>query len=170
MHVFSLSLNGLFAAMTLPTALFCRLATSRSPALVVTLALVGAGLLVAPVQAQEEENPTVGVSYWKCDWAEMEELEQIADSVAVPIYQEMVDEGEIRNWEMMTHQWGDSWNVVFSITADDTPSFLEAFEEANRRMQEQHPDLAPLSEYCSDHKDNIYTLSSSTSGPDDGSQ
>lgn len=156
--------------MTLPPARFSRPATSRSLVLTVALALLGVGLLATPAQAQEEESPTVGVSYWKCDWADMEELEQIADSVAAPIYQEMVDEGEIMNWKMMTHQWGDSWNVVFSITAADTPSFLEAFEEANRRIEERHPDLAPLSEYCTEHKDNIYTLSSSTSAPEDGSQ
>lgn len=131
--------------------------------------LLSMGGLATPAQAQDED-PTVGVLYWKCDYAEMEKIEQIADSVAAPIYQELVDEGEIMNWGMMTHQWGDPWNVVFYITAADTPSFLDAYEEASQRIQERHPDLTPITEYCTEHKDNIYTLSTSTSAPEDGSQ
>lgn len=122
---------------------------------------------------QEPEPPTIGVSYWKCDWQNMSELAQNTDSLITPIYQELVDEGQILNWGMLTHQWGDSWNVVFYTTAPDTPSFLAANEEAIQRIEERHPDLTDITEYCSEHKDNIYTLQTSTEapgGPEIGSQ
>jgi hypothetical protein len=114
---------------------------------------------------EEEQASTIGVSYWKCDSESVSEITQVGDSIVTPIYQELVDEGEILSWGMMTHQWGDEWNVIFYTTAADTPSFRTAFEEAGRRMQERHPDLTPLAEYCLKHKDNIYTLETSTEAP-----
>jgi len=100
---------------------------------------------------EEAQNPTIGVNYWKCDWAR-------------------VNEGEISGGGMLTHQWGDEWNVVFYMTAPDTPSYLTAFQEAGRRFEERHPDATPITEYCSEHKDNIYTLRSATEAPETGSQ
>lgn len=119
-----------------------------------------------PATALGQDNPTVGVSYWKCDWANLQEIQQTADSIVTPIYQEMVDEGTIMNWGMLTHQWGDSWNIVMYTTAADTPAYLNATQEANQRIQERHPDLTPLTDYCTEHKDNIYTLSTGTSSPE----
>lgn len=115
---------------------------------------------------EEPQGPTVGLSYWKCDWQNLSEIEQVGDSLITPIYQELVDEGQILGFGMLSHQWGDEWNIIFYMSAPDTPSYLAAFEEANQRIAERHPDLTPLTEYCSEHKDNIYTVTTATPAVD----
>lgn len=123
------------------------------------------GFLVHPSAFAQQEAPTVGVSYWKCDWGELGNIGQVTDSLYTPIMQELVDEGTIMNFGMLTHQWGDEWNVVFYITAPDTPTYLEASREAVDRFEERHPDVLNLTEVCSEHKDNIYTLRTATGAP-----
>ena len=114
-------------------------------------------------QQQQEQPPTTAVSLWQCDFAHLEDLVESVNTYMRPAAQEMVDEGLIMNWGMMTHQWGDQWNVVFYTTGPDAAAVMEANREMIRRTGErateagEDPDFNPLYEWCSAHKDNIYT-------------
>jgi hypothetical protein len=110
-------------------------------------------------------TPTVGVSYWKCNFAHMGKLTGAADSLLAPIAQELVDEGSLYAFGTLTHTWGDEWNLVFYWTAEDIPAFLDAWQEMTRRINERHPDAFPITDYCTDHKDNIYTQVAGTQPP-----
>lgn len=126
-----------------------------------SLALLTGVLLVSlptlPAAAQDDA-PTMGINFWQCDWGRLGELVTLADSLVMPVAQAMVNEGTILNYGLLSHDWADEWNMVIYMSTPDTPSYLAAFEELNRRVGEQHPDAPPITDYCSIHKDNIYTV------------
>ena len=121
-------------------------------------------LFAVSVSAQSQ-NPTVGVSYWKCDFAHMGELTNAADSLLTPIAQELVNEGKLYAFGTLGHAWGDEWNLVFYWVAEDIPAFTAGWAEMTSRINQRHPDAFPITDYCSDHKDNIYTQVTVTQAP-----
>lgn len=118
--------------------------------------------LTAPAQEAEEEPQepsTLVVAQWKCNWTHVETLVERYDSLTVPINQELVNEGMLVAAGMLTHDWGDEWNVSFWWLADDKPTFFAAWEEGNRRFNERHPNPPEdprFTEACTEHKDTIY--------------
>ena len=130
------------------------------PFLLSVLFLALAGLFAPTLSlAQESEPfPTIVLSSWKCDWTKLGTIAQSNDSLRTPIAQELVNEGKLINYGMLTHDFADEWNVVTYRTAADKTAFFEAAAELNRRFTERHPDAPSLTDYCTEHKDNIYVL------------
>jgi hypothetical protein len=96
-------------------------------------------------------------------------LSQLTDSAVVPIAQELVNEGKIFNYGMLTHSWGDEWNVVYYYVVENHQAFLSFWGEFVSRIQERHPNL--FSEFqarCSEHRDNIHGHSAFTGPPPAG--
>ncbi len=113
------------------------------------------------------ENPTMGVSYWKCNLGYVGDLIEEMREVGLPIAQEMVDDGSLFVSGMMTHAWGDEWNVMFYTATPDGMPFIDTAEELNDRQNEAFGDEsgARFLENCSEHKDNIYTWQMRTEVP-----
>lgn len=127
----------------------------------------------APTFAQEaEEGPeTLVISQWKCDYQHMEEIRAEVDSVALPIWQDMVDQGHLDNVGTFYHEWGDSWNVNVYYVAEDKAAFFDAFEMIVERYEEATPEGedGAIAKYCTEHKDNIYQTGQSTEEQSGGS-
>lgn len=84
-------------------------------------------------------------------------LNQLADSLMRPILDAMVDEGTIRNWGILTHNWGDEWN--WYMGARDHASFVTAWGAFVSRLSEAHPGaFAEMGQYIQAHKDNLYFI------------
>ena len=122
------------------------------------IAVVG----VTSSTAQDDSQDVVHVSYFKCDFAGM--AAQIAqyDSLFMPIRQELVAEGEISYHSMLTHHYGDEWNVVYVTRGESFEKVEAARLEAGRRLRERHPDLE-FAGTCRGHKDNLYHVEMETS-------
>ena len=143
-----------------------------------SLALLAAFVLPASALAQDGDDdadgmdsaspsPTLVISSWKCDFRKLGEINAAMDSVALPVYQAMVDEGLVQAWGIFYHDWADEWNLNFYTVTKDKPSFFAAWTEAGRRIGEIVGDSPnPVLEYCTEHKDGIYTLGPQTD--DDG--
>jgi hypothetical protein len=117
------------------------------------------------VRAQEagSERLIFVFSSFKCSLAELDNIAQATDSVAVPIAQELVDENKVRNYFTLLHDWGDEWSFVVGWVVEDRVAFFSAWEEWFSRLNERHPDFFPwFFERCTDHKDNIYRLGPET--------
>ncbi len=120
------------------------------------LALLALLAVPTALEAQGEQG-TVVLSYSQCSYGQMNRIAQIADSVMVPIAQELVDEGLLTNYGALFHDVGDEWNVVFVYAAQDKPTFFAAWEEYNRRLNDRHPALVSFfTEHCRAHKENMY--------------
>ena len=110
-------------------------------------------------QEESEEPGTLVVSWWKCDWANVQTLVQRYDSLTVPINQEMVNEGMMAAAGMGTHDWADEWNVMYWWLTADKAAFFTAQAEGNRRFNERHPNPPQdpsFLEVCGEHKAAIY--------------
>ncbi|MDX1438750.1 MAG: hypothetical protein R3284_02500 [Rubricoccaceae bacterium] len=130
-----------------------------------TAALSVALLLPLTVSAQDG-YPTMGVSHWKCDFSYVGDLVQEMNDVGLPIAQEMVDDGTIVNWGMMTHLFGDEWNVLFYVATPPGAPFIERATELQSAQLGALGDEsnARFVEHCTEHKDSIYTWNFSTQG------
>lgn len=130
---------------------------TRSLLLVAGLAFLPAA---APLAAQAAPGVLV-IRYFKCspEAAGVEMLNR-----GQPIVEELIAEGQLIDYGLARHSWGDEWNVVDYWIAADLPAFQAAFNEVLRRFRERSAGQPtpegqrPFNEICTAHKDNIYAL------------
>lgn len=135
-----------------------------SPALLI-LAIVFAA---TPVQAQDappQEPPTIFVISWQCDRAAVDNLVETMKARQLVVAQELVNQGTLQNYMVLTHDWGDEWNLVSILMADDTAKGEAASDQIRQRSQERFGGDNPIAQHCSEHKDSIYRGAYITSTP-----
>lgn len=139
-----------------------------------TFAMLLAAVLVAvPAAAQEEESDRPGVvafSLWKCPFGNLSEAVEISNAERGDVYDAMVEEGMIQGWGVLTHLWGDEWNLVFYTLAEDAQAAIEASSEFFRRIGEVDPEgeiTQRFFELCPTHKDNIMSFQYRDDGNED---
>lgn len=109
--------------------------------------------------AQNNEQPLLIVSFNMVSMADVGKVNQMADSIFVPILKELVDEGMLYSFGSFNHNWGDEWNVNYWYTAKDMASFDKFWDEYVSRVSTSHPGAwATMVKYFQAHKDNIYTI------------
>lgn len=127
------------------------------------LALVWS-LLVLPSSLLGQQAPTgqpttMVISLNKCNLARTQEMNEWFRTAAAPILNDLVREGRLAGWGVIEHVWGDEWNSGIYYMARDIQTFHGAFNEYLRRLLEREPEVMQRFErYCSEHKDNIYTV------------
>jgi len=128
----------------------------RTLPLVLTLV---ATALPRPALAQPDAAapPTVAMSFWQCDRAAMDQLIEAEQTRSLPIYQSLVDSGQMFEAGAMTHAWGDEWNFVLYVVAQDLAAAVAANSAIQSAYAERWPDDNLLVESCTGHFDNIYT-------------
>ena len=106
------------------------------------------------------DEPTMALSYWKCNFGYIGELVEGVEESGLPVAQAMVDEGDLFAYGMMTHAWGDEWNVMFYTATHDESSFMQATSDLqSRQFQAMGQEmLTSFLENCSGHRDNIYSM------------
>lgn len=139
--------------------------TAVALAALVVLGSFGTSVLVA----QEGPRPNVvAMSEWKCPIGNLGEAVQLSNATSRPIHQEMIDEGLIVGWNILTHLYADEWNLIFVTLAEDIDSAIESGREFQRRLQ-QRPEGERgerFVELCPYHRDNIYSISHGDAGTD----
>lgn len=124
--------------------------------------------------AAQQQAPTLVVSQWKCDWRNVGDIVEGVEQVLVPVWTDLRDEGLLLGAGLFVHEWGDEWNVGMYRLAPDREAFFQAFEEEGPRAEERLGELNlaseenPFSEYCTEHRDNIYTMGPTVGAADQG--
>ena len=109
--------------------------------------------------AQPSQPGVVVVSYNKCALDAPAQIDSSASLAFYPVLDELVREGRLLGWGVLTHAWGDEWNFVIYYTAANTAAFHTAWSELIRRVQQRRPTfMADLGARCTEHKDNIYSV------------
>ena len=54
---------------------------------------------------------------------------KLFDDYLNPVWNQLVDEGMIISYSMMTHAWGDEWNLNYMIVTESHEAFLKAWAE-----------------------------------------
>lgn len=125
--------------------------------LIVILCAFSFFLSVQSILAQEEGPGTLVFSQNMVAMKDIGKVNKIIDSLTVPIWQELMDEGMLMGWGQLNHEWGDEWNCNFYYVAKDKDAFFAAWNEFVKRMGERHPDAwKEMIPAFQAHKDNIY--------------
>ncbi|UCC71936.1 MAG: hypothetical protein JSV86_16425 [Gemmatimonadota bacterium] len=124
------------------------------------IGLVSASPLAA--QEEEEEAPqpgTIVFSQNKCPYENLPTLNTVLDSIATPVLDELLAEGQLLGWGVLTHSWGDEWNWNIYYVVESHRAFLDFWSEYIRRLNESYPGwYQQFVGLCTDHKDNIYSV------------
>lgn len=120
------------------------------------LCLLVAFVTPRTADAQEEgPPPTLVLSYFQCDWNRLGDVGPELE-LTVPIWEELIAEGQLLDAGTYIHQWADEWNVATYLIAESMEAAVAANEEANNRFAERHPDANAFGEACPRHRDNFY--------------
>lgn len=124
-----------------------------------TILLLSALLLGAlPASAQESETSFFMMNQHACPGEGFAGMMEITETKTGPIMSELREEGMIQDWGLLTHAWGDEYNFNFYMIAESHGAWLAAWQEMMRRMNERHEGwVDEVSNYCTFHKDNLYT-------------
>ena len=107
--------------------------------------------------AQNEGPGTLVFSQNMVAMKDMGKVNKLIDSLSVPIWNEIMNEGMLMGWGQLNHEWGDEWNCNFYYIAKDKESFFAAWDEFVKRMGERHPDAwKEMIPAFQAHKDNVY--------------
>lgn len=138
----------------------------RRLALLVSLLAV-ASPVFSDARAQDApEMNTVILNSWKCDYGAMSDLVAKANELWIPAATELQEEGKIAYAQVLTHAWGDEWNLIFYFRTADVASYLDAFEAWIGKLNEAEPNGADwFFERCKEHKDGFYTSVAQTPVP-----
>jgi len=129
------------------------------PSILLTGLACGAG--AERLSAQE---PVAGVTvfrYFECGLADLGEAVEILNGSWRGFAEELVEQGLLVDYGILTHSWGDEWNLVDWFAATDQEAFHAAWRELLLRVQEVDPDgtvFTRFGEFCPRHKDNIYSV------------
>ena len=118
-------------------------------------------------QDDEQSPPTVMISVAQCDRTMIDDLIDRDRERTLPIAQELVDEGMIWSYGVLTHWWGDEWNWVNVMLAADEAAVISANTELGRRYGELYPDDNMSIEVCPRHRDGFYQGIVTTQGGDE---
>jgi hypothetical protein len=127
--------------------------------------------LPGSVAAQDEDGevpPTLRLSFYHCDMNELGPAIEQMETMEIPIWDELVDEGMVESYGHYFHAWASEWNVGIYTVAESIEAVLAATVEFGNRMQERHPDAANgLNQLCPAHRDGFYVFGPRTGEDDD---
>lgn len=99
-------------------------------------------------QDQTDDQPAAPLklvmSSYQCDWNDAIPWLSEMDSLAKPIWQELVDEGKINAWGTLSHDFAGYENVLIWRVAPSLAAIEEAQGEFGRRFNERHADTGPM--------------------------
>lgn len=127
-------------------------------------------LFTTPTLAQDNEALPIFISSrYQCDMAGLDALVERHRERALPILQELVDDGTIISAGAARHQWGDEFNLLTWMSGTDMEAALAGWEAATSRYAELYPDDNLFIETCPKHRDQFsarQVWSSQENGPD----
>jgi hypothetical protein len=137
------------------------------------LALFATGLAVAPDSYAQEEEETranmIIMRYFQCDMGETADAVAVLNGTWRSIMDDLQEEGMIQGYGILTHGWGDEWNLMDWFAVENMHTWHLAWSEALSRMNAADPEgegYATFVEACESHKDNMWQIVHPPEGDD----
>ena len=127
----------------------------------VTTAVMAITLGAGSAAAQEVQPGVATMRYFACGLADLDDAVEILNGTWREVADELVEEGLLLGYGILTHAWGDEWNLVDYYTAADAPAFQAAWAELILRYQARDRDGSQFERFgqlCPRHKDNQYAV------------
>lgn len=144
-------------------------------------AVLGLGLLLpgalagqAEAAQEEEEGPQPGVvviRYFQCDMGRTGEAIEMLNTTWREVVESVIEDGMLIDYGILTHNWGDEWNLMDYFVAENSIAFHEGWNEALSRIQERDPEgtgFETFTDICTRHKDNMWGVVSPPSEDEEG--
>lgn len=132
-----------------------------------TIIVLGLAALSTTAVAQDEEKASVFTyaTYFYCDVAGQERVDEIVKSQNAPVYDQMVKEGKMLGWGWLAHHTGGKWRRIQYYQASSVAGLLDAQAEMGKRLDGQD-DAADkdFGKICSAHEDYIWEVESGSAG------
>jgi hypothetical protein len=131
------------------------------------IALLALTLSADPAYAQAPAATHMIVRLFKCS-PQGEAVARFQE--ARPVIDQMIAEGKFLEYGILTHSWGDEWNVVDYIKVAGLSTFFTSFAELAQRLGAaataagDQGDRPTLGELCTEHRDNIYAIAPPPAG------
>ncbi len=110
-----------------------------------------------PLASQEQSAPAhVYEAYYRIDFADLEEWNGRYWEYAVPILEELQEEGVIEGWNQWQHQTGSEYNVRFAVRTYDWASISTFWSEYLSRLRAASP--AGGGRMIVEHRDEIWNI------------
>ena len=117
-------------------------------------------------QAQQQAPSVIIVSENKCNFTKLTDLNNWFRDNAAPILNDLVKEGKLLSWGVLSHFWGNEWNNVVYYTGRDLGTMNAAITEYAQRLQQRVPNwMQNVGGWCSEHRDNIYGVVMTSTPP-----
>ena len=133
------------------------------------IAIVSIGLFSAGCMAQEDEAPASFVygTYYYCDVATQDDMDEIVAANEAPVFDKWVEEGKMTAWGYYKHYMGGRWRRLQFHVA---PSIEEALSNQNAIFNEIYADNPEAgqarSEACYGHDDYIWANGQGSGPPE----
>ena len=106
------------------------------------------------------QNGFVMLNQNKVEFSNQGKAFKLVDEYFNPVWNQLVDEKMIISYSVMTHAWGDEWNLNYMLVTENHEAFLKAWSEGFKRIRNTMPQEKwnELMKYTIEHKDNLYSL------------
>ena len=108
---------------------------------------------------EKKEDTFVYATYFNCDTAKQDKVDEIVEKEMKPVYDKAVADGVIKNWSWLKHQTGGQWRRVAVTTTSSLSTLLPAQKTINKMMDAAKVD--PGNTYgsvCNSHDDYIWKV------------
>ena len=126
--------------------------------------LLALAFIVAPLDADAqdaEDNGLVYVAHFKVAYSDLEEWIGLYHEHAVPVLQQLQEEGVITGWGVFQHSTGSEYNWRFAILAEQWGQYDQFWEEFFGRMRERSAEaFARSNAMIEAHTDEIWRITS----------
>ncbi len=122
---------------------------------------------VAPPAGAQEDTPTTFVyaTYFECDTSRQWRVDEIVESVYVPIYDAAVEDGTIKSWGWLAHHTGGKWRRVLYYSAEGMDALLDSAGAVRSAVAEENPNAGrEFGEICGPHDDYIWQVGPTSRG------
>ncbi|UCF18817.1 MAG: hypothetical protein JSU87_12890 [Gemmatimonadota bacterium] len=128
------------------------------------LILLAAIATPANLVAQESESPpTLRLSFFMCDFNQLDAAMEEVESQVIPVWDELVKEGMVMSHGFFVHSWASEWNVGIYTVAESIDAVIKASDEAGRRLAARYgEDPGAFGTACPHHRDGFYVMGPST--------
>ncbi|MBT8055039.1 MAG: hypothetical protein HKN57_07275 [Xanthomonadales bacterium] len=132
-----------------------------------TIVIIGLAAVAGSALAQEEEAATsfTYATYFYCDAAGQERVDEIVKTQNAPVYDQMVKDGVITGWGWLAHHTGGKWRRIQYYQAPTVDGLLDAQAEIDKRFTALgDTGDAEFGKICRSHDDYIWEAKSGSSG------
>lgn len=119
------------------------------------LALAGP-LVLSAQQDSDAEEFYIYATYFYCDIAQQEKVDELVSKNTAPIYDAAEEDGTIHGWGWLAHHTGGKWRRIQYHTSDSVEGLLTAQETIAKRVEEAGHSNDGFGEICNAHEDYIW--------------